>query len=498
MIKKIKKHKEEIENINNLVFSKSLDTSHIPEIDELNESEFDIINKYETLKNKYVTELDETNTTLLKIISDEENLKKELDISKSKNKIKQIYDTLKLIKYSEKCKKCCENKNNLSNIEINNFDDIRSEKKISKEIKKLEIDKYKEKKSNIENNILMVDINRENEITQHKIKLQNMEENKKLRNEKIKLIENEYKINKKEFEMNNNIKKENILKEIKQIETDINNYKLIENDIILKKTLEENNIKIQNILKKIDELKNLKDDIIKLEKELEQMKQFKINSEIFVKIKNDLTDILKKENDERNKLNMNVKNMNELNKKQGEITGVEEIYNTKTKQIEKNKIAYNKALKIIDLYEKNNFIGYILDNYINRLEEIVNNVLMSIVDYKIKIVHDNDELKIYKIENNILINIRQLSGNEKFLINIAVKTAFNKISISFKSNFFIIDEGFGSCDSKKLEKINNLFEILKNDFDMCLVISHLDVIKDMKNHQINIKRNKEGYSYIAV
>ena len=204
--------------------------------------------------------------------------------------------------------------------------------------------------------------------------------------------------------------------------------------------------------------------------------------------------------DEKNKeklINEKKQNEKELNKKYGEIIGVEDIYNEKIKKINDNKLQYNKIIKIIDLYEKNNFIGYIIDNYINRLEEIINNVLMSIVDYTVKLIQENDELKIYKMENETMINIRQLSGNEKFLINIAVKIAFNKISISLKTNFFFVDEGFGSFDKHKLSKIHNLFDVLNKEFDICLIISHLELIKNEKHKEINIERNNDGFSYIV-
>ena len=108
----------------------------------------------------------------------------------------------------------------------------------------------------------------------------------------------------------------------------------------------------------------------------------------------------------------------------------------------------------------------------------------------------NTELRIYKLENNITINTRQLSGNEKFVINIAFKCALNKMAISYKSDFIIIDEGFGSFDGDKLNKIGELFDVLKKEFDKCIIISHLDKIKNMNNTVLMVKRDENGYSKI--
>ena len=100
------------------------------------------------------------------------------------------------------------------------------------------------------------------------------------------------------------------------------------------------------------------------------------------------------------------------------------------------------------------------------------------------------------MENNIEINTRQLSGNEKFVINIAFKCALNKMAISYKSDFIIIDEGFGSFDSDKINKISELFDVLKKEFNKCIIISHMEKIKNMNNKVLSVIRDNNGYSKI--
>ena len=318
--------------------------------------------------------------------------------------------------------------------------------------------------------------------------------NDEINENKIKIKQNEN--SKNEFENNKNSKLINLQKEVDEYLLLLENNKLLEidNDINIK--IEQ---KQEKINKKQKEFKSLK-EVIQNEKEIEErlkeLKKVRKNFEKYEEIKIEFDKLIDKEKQNERELKSKKNIERELSSKYGEILGIEEIYNEKIKELNDNKEQHKKIIKVVDLYEKNNFIGFIMDNYVKRLETLINNTLMSIVDYKVKIEQDIDELRIYKIENEAMINIRQLSGNEKFLINIAVKSALNNMSVSFKTNFFIIDEGFGSCDEIRLKKINNLLDLLNKEFELCLVISHLDIIKSKKNKEINIKRNNEGFSYI--
>ena len=59
-----------------------------------------------------------------------------------------------------------------------------------------------------------------------------------------------------------------------------------------------------------------------------------------------------------------------------------------------------------------------------------------------------------------------------------------------RSNFLVIDEGWGSLDGDNISSVFNLFTYLKGQFEFILVISHLDVMRDMVDEIIEIQ--KEG------
>ena len=445
----------------------------------INITEDEINKKYEINKKEKELEIENNKINISNLTNTEKELLNELTISKNKDIIKSVCDTI--ISFNSKCKKCNENKESLSKLNNCDLEKVKDEKKILKEIKKLNIEN---EKTNLQNNI---------QILKYLEKDKNNEIDK---NENINK-KKEYENKKKEFEINKEKSIITLEKEKINLENEILKYESYNKDVELinlikkkEKSINKKKEELQFIEENINNINNIKNDISK-----------------YTVLKNDLIIYNEKNKelqiliaDEKNKeklINEKKQNEKELNKKYGEIIGVEDIYNEKIKKINDNKLQYNKIIKIIDLYEKNNFIGYIIDNYINNSEEIINNVLMSMVDYKVKLIQENDELKIYKMENEIMINIRQLSGNEKFLINIAVKIAFNKISISLKTNFFFIDEAFVSCDVVNISKLHNLFDILNKEFDFCLIISHIESIKNEQYKNINIKRNDDGFSYIV-
>ena len=478
-VKNIKIDKEKIEislqNTKNLI-EKTKNSIFDSNINIINDE--DIIKKYDELKIKTEKSIKKNKKNIDKLIKKEKEFNTELLVSKNKGIIEPYQHKIDKLCFNDKCNNCKNNREEINEIERYNLNSIRDENEILEDINNLMLEDEKNKLYDLEQKLKYIEKDCNDEINENKIKIKQNENSKN------------------EFENNKNSKLINLQKEVDEYLLLLENNKLLEidNDINIK--IEQ---KQEKINKKQKEFKSLK-EVIQNEKEIEErlkeLKKVRKNFEKYEEIKIEFDKLIDEEKQNERELKSKKNIERELSSKYGEILGIEEIYNEKIKELNDNKEQHKKIIKVVDLYEKNNFIGFIMDNYVKRLETLINNTLMSIVDYKVKIEQDIDELRIYKIENEAMINIRQLSGNEKFLINIAVKSALNNMSVSFKTNFFIIDEGFGSCDEIRLKKINNLLDLLNKEFELCLVISHLDIIKSKKNKEINIKRNNEGFSYI--
>ncbi len=84
---------------------------------------------------------------------------------------------------------------------------------------------------------------------------------------------------------------------------------------------------------------------------------------------------------------------------------------------------------------------------------------------------------------------------ERFVSSLAIRVALIKITNLPKPNFIAIDEGLGVLDSSNLNSMHMLFNYLKDMFKFTLVISHIDVVRDMVDNILTIDR-RDDLSYI--
>jgi DNA repair exonuclease SbcCD ATPase subunit len=162
-------------------------------------------------------------------------------------------------------------------------------------------------------------------------------------------------------------------------------------------------------------------------------------------------------------------------------------------EIEKEFESFRYYLEVVG---KDGLPYTLISKTIPGIETEINRILSQIVPFSIaldidgknfggKIVYDHETS--WPLENS--------SGMERFISSLAIRVALLKASNLPKSNFLIIDEGMGSLDSEYLHGMQLMFDLLKEQFDYIIVISHLDSIRDMVDNILEIKKIN-GYSYI--
>ena len=84
------------------------------------------------------------------------------------------------------------------------------------------------------------------------------------------------------------------------------------------------------------------------------------------------------------------------------------------------------------------------------------------------------------------------SGGEAFRINFAIRLALSRL-LARRSGAslqtLIIDEGFGSQDQTGRVRLLEVIEAVRNDFELILVITHFDDIKE--HFPVRFEINKE-------
>jgi len=84
-------------------------------------------------------------------------------------------------------------------------------------------------------------------------------------------------------------------------------------------------------------------------------------------------------------------------------------------------------------------------------------------------------------------DFNDLSGSAKFRQSLALRIAlarYNRERHNTEIDFFIVDEGFGSLDNNNVSLMKSMLKDIVSHFDLFLMISHIDELKDVFNTQI--------------
>ena len=191
--------------------------------------------------------------------------------------------------------------------------------------------------------------------------------------------------------------------------------------------------------------------------------------------------------DELNKINndMIIRDIN--NKIKYDI--MEKITKLKT---EINELTVNK--KIIEFYMQSVGQNGIPFNEAKKLCEsmtlCVNEILSKFSEVTVSIeLHNSGKkgtVEIYRT-NGIKLPSTMSSGYEQMAIDLAIKITLSSLN-HIKNNLFMADESFACADEKNIKNINKLFDFIKTYFSISIIISHDDLVKNMCDNQIFIKK----------
>jgi DNA repair exonuclease SbcCD ATPase subunit len=186
------------------------------------------------------------------------------------------------------------------------------------------------------------------------------------------------------------------------------------------------------------------------------------------------------------------------------ITGIELEKQNKTNalnSIEKLR-SLEREYKFYELYlsaTNRNGIPYdLICKVMPQIETEINNVLNQLVDFNIMLQTDEKNINAYIVyDDDNYWPLELTSGMERFVSSLAIRNALISITNLPKPNFIAIDEGFTQLDSENMNQVYLLFNYLKTQFDFMMIISHIDVMRDMVEHFIEIKK-EQGFSKVSI
>jgi DNA repair exonuclease SbcCD ATPase subunit len=141
---------------------------------------------------------------------------------------------------------------------------------------------------------------------------------------------------------------------------------------------------------------------------------------------------------------------------------------------------------------------YLLDKYLDKISQRINNILEPFIHKNIKLVLHKDriDMVIYqKMSKETEIKtkteekqIYTLSGMENFMLDLSLIVIINQISEIPQSNILFIDESISVLDKNRLENISELFIFIKQYFKQTYMITHMKQVKSQIDYNLEINK----------
>jgi DNA repair exonuclease SbcCD ATPase subunit len=284
--------------------------------------------------------------------------------------------------------------------------------------------------------------------------------------------------------------------DIEQVTSQLSKY----DQIILKKNETE-----KKILKLQVEIQKLENDISSANTKLSDVEKdvevYKKNNELFAKI-----DELKTKEavsiNEANKLNNQLKKIEKEVIDDyitiGSIKNKIETLNNEKQELEN----YRNEFAAYDYFMRcmhSNGISYeIIKKKLPVINTEISKILSNIVEFEVYFEDDGARLNVFiKHPKYDPRPIEMGSGAEKTIAAMAIRLALLQVSNLPHPNFIILDEPGTALDSENMEGFVRILEMVKSYYDIVLLISHMDTLKDVADTIVTIDK-KEGYAYVRV
>jgi DNA repair exonuclease SbcCD ATPase subunit len=252
----------------------------------------------------------------------------------------------------------------------------------------------------------------------------------------------------------------------------------------------------KNLLDKKEEKSKLEKSLIDVKNKLEKIEQNKLTVENNIIVKNKISVIT----DKKQSIIKEIKSLeDDIIETSGDLKINEKVITEceksieKLKELEKEFYAYDYYLKAVN---RNGVPYQLISEALPRIQNETNNILDQIVDFQVLFDTDGKSINTYIVyDDDRFWPLELSSGMEKFISSLAIRNALVQVSSLPRPNFIAIDEGLGVMDPNVLTNFSLFLEYLKTQFDFVILISHIDIVKDIVDNQIEIKK-ENGYSKI--
>ena len=179
-------------------------------------------------------------------------------------------------------------------------------------------------------------------------------------------------------------------------------------------------------------------------------------------------------------------------------------------RVEKDEILLEIARlkKLERAFSKDGVPAMLIEQALPAIQDEANNILSQLSNYTMSVTFSTQrERKSSRREDkietlDILISdgaatrdYETYSGGEAFRINFAIRLALARVlarRAGAQVRTLVIDEGFGNQDAEGRQRLIEAIGQVHRDFDLILVITHLDELKDQFPARIEVEKTPQG------
>ncbi len=279
----------------------------------------------------------------------------------------------------------------------------------------------------------------------------------------------------------------------------------------------EDNEKYNQLSSKLNAVQKMYNDVqrtnISYEKTISQHKQLIASLKTKIDKFNQMQSVIQENNQYKEKLlqvkqkiktfNNQIKTLQrQMYSLQNAIKNNKQIITT-IEQLSDNIIKLQYEMKFKKYYSeavhKNGVPLLMLDEMLPMLQFKVNEMLSTITDFTLEFKIDDNKLNVYMQYTNedTQLQVQLGSGFQKFISQLVIKIAISQLTNTNKSNFFVVDQGFGAMDSVNIGNLGQLFTMLKQKYEHVLLISHINTIHDYLDLRYDVYIDENGVSKIT-
>lgn len=185
-----------------------------------------------------------------------------------------------------------------------------------------------------------------------------------------------------------------------------------------------------------------------------------------------------------------------LNRQLGYAEKRKEKLKQKKQKLKETRFEYEACKKFREAMHSDGIPFEIIKNKLRQINERIAQIVGNKFDFDVFFRHDDGNLNIYiSHPEQEPRPIEVGSGSEKTVAAIAIRLALLSITTLPRGDFFILDEPATELDSENMQSFTNMIDLIKQNFDTVILISHLDELKDCADNFIDIT-HQNGFAKV--